>query len=252
MTREEAKTILLLYRPGTADATDPQIAEALALAQQDPDLETWLERQAVLQNIVREKFQQIVPPPGLKEKIIAGMPPTAEKIILLPRYVALAAAAVIIAFIAVAFTWTRPQHSGTNNLADYNREMVSLAQRAYAMDLATSDPAKIHSYLAQTHAPDFAVPAGLRDIAITGCAVENWQGAHVSMICFKSGKKRLAAGQSSDVWLFVVDSSAIPNAKPSAPQLGQIDRVATANWMQDGKLYLLAMLGDENSIKTLL
>ena len=34
MNRDEAKNILLLYRPGTADAEDPQIAEALALAEQ--------------------------------------------------------------------------------------------------------------------------------------------------------------------------------------------------------------------------
>ena len=32
MNRDEAKTILLLYRPGTADADDPEFAAALALA----------------------------------------------------------------------------------------------------------------------------------------------------------------------------------------------------------------------------
>ncbi len=38
MNRDEAKTILLRYRPGTADADDPEIATALALARQDPEL----------------------------------------------------------------------------------------------------------------------------------------------------------------------------------------------------------------------
>ena len=253
MNHEEAKTILLLYRPGTADSNDPQIAEALILAKQDADLGAWLERQNLLQKIIREKFQQIEPPPGLKEQIIAALPPAPEKILFLSRYAVLAAAAMVIAFITVAFLWTRSRHPGTNSLANYDRQMVGLAQRAYAMDLVTSDPAKIHAYFGQTHAPDFILPSGLRDIAMTGCAVESWQGAHVSMICFRTGKQHLAAGQSSDVWLFVVDPAAVPNTNPSSsPQLAKMDRVAMANWTQDGKLYLLATLGDENTIKTLL
>ena len=38
MNCDEAKTILLLYRPGTTDAEDAQTAEALALARSDPAL----------------------------------------------------------------------------------------------------------------------------------------------------------------------------------------------------------------------
>ena len=38
MNRDEAKIILLLYRPGTADAGDPEVAEALTLAKNDPEL----------------------------------------------------------------------------------------------------------------------------------------------------------------------------------------------------------------------
>jgi len=41
MNHNEAKDILLLYRPGTADVADPQIAEALALAQRDAELARW-------------------------------------------------------------------------------------------------------------------------------------------------------------------------------------------------------------------
>ena len=40
MNRDEAKTILLLYRPGTADAGDPEISAALALAKQDLGTDT--------------------------------------------------------------------------------------------------------------------------------------------------------------------------------------------------------------------
>ena len=71
MNRDEAKTILLLYRPGTADADDPQIAEALALAKQDPELARWLEEHCARQEALRAKFRQITVPAGLKEQIIS-------------------------------------------------------------------------------------------------------------------------------------------------------------------------------------
>src|SRR6202000_1073355 len=67
----EAKTILLLYRPGTTDADDPQIAEALASAKNDPELARWFEQHCVRQNALRAKFRQVGAPAGLKEQIVA-------------------------------------------------------------------------------------------------------------------------------------------------------------------------------------
>jgi hypothetical protein len=252
MNREEAKTILLLYRPGTADAADPEIAEALALARQDPELEAWLQNQVALQKIIREKFRQITPPAGLQEQIIAALP-AQQKVVLLPRYFALAAAAVIVAFIALATVWTQSHRTTINTYALYQGQMISLAQRAYSMDLVTSEPAKIHDYLAQTHAPDFALPAGMQNVPVTGCAVENWRGAKVSMVCFNTGKHKLGAGQSSDLWLFVVDSTAVPDTGATPlPQIAKNNELITADWTQDGKLYLIATSGDENTIKKFL
>ena len=71
MNRDEAKTILLLYRPGTADAADPQTAEALALAKGDPELASWFETHCARQFVIGEKFRQIAVPAGLKEQIIS-------------------------------------------------------------------------------------------------------------------------------------------------------------------------------------
>jgi hypothetical protein len=41
VTREQAKHILLLYRPGTADWQDPDVAAAIDLARRDLDLAAW-------------------------------------------------------------------------------------------------------------------------------------------------------------------------------------------------------------------
>ena len=45
MDKETAKRILLGYRPGTADASEPEILEALRLADSDPELNEWLRQQ---------------------------------------------------------------------------------------------------------------------------------------------------------------------------------------------------------------
>ena len=66
MNRDEAKNFLLLYRPGTADADDPQIAGALALAKRDPELARWLEEHCARQEALRAKFREITVPEGLK------------------------------------------------------------------------------------------------------------------------------------------------------------------------------------------
>ena len=71
MNLNEAKTILLLYRPGTTDAEDPQIAEALALAKQSPELARWLAEQTARQTQLRGQFQQIPVPAGLQAQILA-------------------------------------------------------------------------------------------------------------------------------------------------------------------------------------
>src|ERR1039457_6927593 len=71
MNRDEIKQVLLLYRPGSADAEDPQIAEALALAKSDTELAPWLENHCARQSALRAKFRQVEPPAGLREQIIS-------------------------------------------------------------------------------------------------------------------------------------------------------------------------------------
>ena len=70
MNRDEIKTILLLYRPGTSDAADPQIAQALALAKRDAELGHWLDGQCAWQMGVRVQFRHIAVPAVLKEQLV--------------------------------------------------------------------------------------------------------------------------------------------------------------------------------------
>jgi uncharacterized membrane protein YbaN (DUF454 family) len=252
VNRDEAKTILLLYRPGTADADDPQIAEALALAKSDPELSRWLEEHVARQNVLREKFRQIAVPDGLKEQIVSEQS-SRTKIIFLRRNFALAMAAIVVALVALSPFLFQQRGKDDNTLAIFQSRMAGVALRGYAMDLETNDAAPIRAYLAQNNAPsDFILPAPLQQIGLAGCAVENWQAAKVSMICFHTGKS-LPAGESSDLWLFVVDRVAVKNVSAGAtPQFAKVNQLVTAVWTQGDKLYLLGTRGDEELLRKFL
>jgi hypothetical protein len=247
VNRDEARNILLLYRPGTADASDPQIAEALAFAKYDPELTLWLDKICAQQDALREKLRQISVPAGLKEQIISEQAAQA-KIISFPRNLAFAAATAIAALIILPF-WFRP-HAKDDTFAIYQNQMTSVALRGYTMDLTTNNPAPIRAYLAQSGAPsDFGLPAPLEKIEVTGCAIEGWQHAKVSMICFSTGRP-LPPGQSSDLWLFVVDRAAMKNApEENTRQFARVNKLMTATWTDGGKIYFLGTEGDEATLR---
>ena len=252
MNRDDAKQILLLYRPDAVDVVDPQVSEALALAKQDAELAGWFTELRIRQEMLRAKFRQIQAPAGLKEQIISEQA-ARERIIVWRRAAALTAvaAAVVVLLTLAVFRFERAGND--NTLALYQNRMVGAALRVYAMDLATDNPAQIRDYLKQNHAPaDYVLPAPLEKVVTTGCAITSWQGAKVSMICFRTGKP-LAPGEQSDLWLFVIDRNLVRNAPPAGPpQLARVNQLITATWTQGDKLYLLGTEGDEQTIRKLL
>jgi len=254
MNRDDAKTILLLYRPGTADAADPQMAEALALVKQDADLARWFEEHCARQEALRAKFRQIPVPAGLKEQIISEQ-------VALTRMAArrrsvvvatLAVAAIVVSLLVLARSWfpRGGNMKNYNTLANYQSQMVYIATSGYGMNYTTNDLTQIRTYLARHHAPaDYTLPPSLAKTAATGCAVENWGNATISMICFRTGKP-LPPNEPGDLWLFVVDRAAVKDAPSTTSlQFTQINRIITAAWIQGDKLYLLGTEGDEQTIR---
>jgi hypothetical protein len=247
----EAKTHLLRYRPGTADAEDPQVNEALALAQSSPELARWLAAQHAGLAVLRGRFRQIAPPAGLKEQILSEFA-ASQRALARRRFVGVALALVLALVGILASLWP-PRRAVDNPLALYQNRMVRIAMGGYAMDLLTNDPGPIRAYLAQHQAPaDFALPLPLQHTALTGCAVRDWQGARVSLICFRTGKP-LPPGAASDLWLFVVDRAVVANAPNSnAPDFIRISRLLTATWTAGNKLYFLGIQGGESDLKQFL
>ena len=255
MNRDDAKNILLLYRPGTADANDPNVSEALALTQQDAELARWFGEHCVRQEVLRAKFRQIPVPAGLKEQIISEQA-ALTKMTARRRDVVvatLAAAAIVVSLLVVARSWMPRGTDNYNTLANYQHQMIGIATSGYGMTYVTNDLTQIRAFLAQNHAPaDYTLPASLEKADATGCAIESWKGAKVSMICFRTGKP-LPPNQPGDLWLFVVDRASVKGAPAAAPpQFNQINQIAAAVWVQGDKLYLLGTAGDEQTIRQLL
>jgi uncharacterized membrane protein YbaN (DUF454 family) len=248
VNRDEAKNILLPYRHGTADADDPQIVEALALAERDQELKDWLVKHCARQYVLRENFRRISAPAGLKEQIISERAVQKKIIIWQPKFALAAMAALVLLVALIPFWLLHRGHDDT--LAVYQNRMAGVALRGYAMDLVTNNPEQIHAYLAQHRAPaDFALPVALKQAALVGCAVEGWQGVKVSMICFRTGRT-LAPGGQSDLWLFVVDRASVRGAPAGdSPQFFKVNRLITATWTQGDKLYLLGTEGDQRTIQ---
>ena len=244
MNLNDAQSILRLYRHGTADAEDPQIAEALALARQTPELACWLAEQTARQSRVRGQFRQIPVPAGLKEQILAETVAPGRIIPWPPRRVLAAAAAIVLLGCLAALWWPRPPGDAT--LEIYQHRMAGIALRGYAMDLTTNNPGPIRTFLAQQHAPvNYVLPAGLQTAEVIGCAVEGWQNTKVSMICFRTGR-HLPPGQASDLWLFIVDRAALnnPPAPGGPPRVLAVNRLTTATWAQGNQVYFLGVQGD--------
>jgi hypothetical protein len=259
MTPEEAKRILALYRPGTADQDDPAFAEALDMAdpgrqpgrrvsQLDPQLSRWFREHCAAFLSVRGKFRDIQPPPALKDQILAEFkshvtPVRSQRRVML----ACVAAVLVLAAFLTVFLLRRAQR----DFSVYRQRVVAQALRpSYSMDLETNNLAAISTYLAGRHAPaDYLLPPSLKSAQPAGCAVINWHGKFVTMLCFRSGKP-LGPGEVADLWLFVANQDDVVNAPAGVARAEtQMDRMATAAWSQGGQLYMLGIIGDESVLQ---
>src|SRR6266853_2103288 len=121
MDSRQAKEILLGYRPGVDDPSDPPIAEALRQLELDPDLARWFEQLQQADDAIRRQLREAPVPFGLKERILA------EQKIARPdfgwRKPAVIAAAAAVIVLSVLSAWII-QRSASNGLNAYRADMV--------------------------------------------------------------------------------------------------------------------------------
>jgi len=248
MNSHQAKQILSVYRPGTEDDQDPDIRAALAFARQNQELGEWLERHCETQAALRAQFRRIPVPEGLKEQIISERKAHA-RLPSRPKLVLAAVCLLLFLFLGGLFI-SRFRSAEENSYANFSSRMLRLVTRQYPpMDLETSDLTQIRQYLQAHQAPgDYVLPQRLEKTASTGCAIRQWQGKTVAMVCFNSGQK--PNSNQPDLFLFVARREDVPDApQRSSAQLIQTNSVILAKWSTGANTYLLAGQGEPGFVR---
>ena len=253
MNQIQAKQILALYRPGSADARDPEFAEALRLCEADPELKLWFDGHCATYLALQAKFKQVAVPEGLKEQILAERK-IHTTFVWRRRAVLVAAMGAVVVLGGLASYWLYSSRSTPVEawgFPVYRIRMTSAARRSYTMELETDNLDRIRAFFEQRHVnADFRLPAGLQEKAqATGCALLAWEGKPVAMICFKSGRV-LPPGQSSDLWVLVMERGSMTDA-PSGnlPARVEVNGAATASWIADDKIYLVIAEGNDEFLR---
>jgi len=244
VTSAEAREILLLYRPGTADSAEPEMAEALALARQDPELGRWFEEHRAFQKAISAGFRQIEAPAHLKASLLIRGP--ARRALVTPqvwwrRPVWLTAAATGLLVLGLAGIWLRPRIP--DRFANYRSRMVGEAQLAYRMDLETNDMQQVRQYMASHGAPaDYDLTRGLERLQMTGGGRLTWRSKPVTMVCFDRGDKQM-------LFLFVMKRTAVKDPPPETPQLAKVRQMLVASWTRGDNTYVLAGPEEANFLR---
>jgi hypothetical protein len=246
MDNRQAKEILQLFRPGTTDALDPQMAEALQAVQRDPELAKWFEEQCAVYLAVRGKLKQIEVPPDLKRKILLGNIGLQSMAPLLynPMVWLAAAAAIVVLGIGLWFLGTP---GNDNDFSVYRDRQARQVQRGYRMTMASTNLNEIRGFLrAKRWDGDYVLTKGLEKLAGEGCAAISWHQKRVSMICFD-------AGNNKELYLFVANRSELSNIpKPGQTEFTRIHNFMTASWTAGDRVYILAGSGDAAELQAYL
>jgi len=245
MDNREAKFILNAYRPGGQDAGDPRFAEALEQARRDPVLERWFSESIAFDATVAKKLCAIEVPVDLRENILVGAKVSRP---LRSSFVKWSVAAALVTMaILGSLIWreTRPPHlSGWQSQA---LDVISLLVKSESRFNAQSHNAhELVAWLRTNDAPaPQALPRELEKRESVGCKTFSWNGIPISVICFI----RTDGGLIHLVTMNASGSDRTINGRPELVQQGQW---ATATWREGKVVYMLALEGSRDQLRTYL
>ncbi len=252
MDNREAKFILNAYRPGGQDAHDARFAEALEQVRCDPTLQHWFDESVAFDAAMTEKFFAIPVPSNLRESILTGVKVTRPESIRhwknRWRKWAIAAAVLLSATLGVLI-WheTRPAPVADWQLQALDAILSSIARDESHFDVISSNPADLVKWLRENSAPaGKKLPNNLDKLPSIGCKTFFWRGKPVSLICFT-----LPEGRAMHLVMTPVSTDSDRSIKHQA-KLIQQDHWATATWRQGDMIYMLALDGSRDELRSYL
>jgi hypothetical protein len=252
MDNREAKFILNAYRPGGQDASDPRFAEALKQARHDPMLQRWFEESVAFDAAMTEKLSAIPVSSDLRESILTGLKVTRPEGIRgwknRWRKWAIAAAVVLSTTLGVLI-WhnTQPAPMAGWQLQALDAILSSIARNESHFDLISPNPADLVKWLRENSAPaGKKLPNDLDKLTSIGCKTVFWRGKPVSLICFT-----LPEGRAIHLVMTNISTDSDREFKHDAKVIRQ-GRWATATWREGDMIYMLALEGSRDELRSYL
>jgi hypothetical protein len=243
MNEQEARLILQACRPGETDRNDPEIAAALRQLEDTPELARWFAEEQAFDRAISAHLAAIPAPFGLKTRLLAQAAAPATSRVSRWLIGLAGVAALFFLFAQVAAFWRNSAPATADSLPGYSSEMVSFIKLDPPLELMNPDLGVINDWLTQKEALRPEVPPHLTRLSPVGCRVLSYRGHKVTLICFRREGGGLAH-------LFVVDRTALPQLKSGAAPFFQRDGGwTTATWADNDRAYMLAVQGDEATVR---
>lgn len=245
MDKQEAKRVLQARRPNDPDTTQSAFAEALALAENDPELKAWWEAQQAFDLKVVAKLGEVPVPADLRGTILAGR--KIEQLTPQPHFAFWLAAAAVVAILCVAGISMQNSAFGPLARTEYAASILPLLNNDDpALGMTSPDHDKIAAWLKAQNAPMGTLPPRMSSLPTVGCQKFVVHGHAVSLICFA-----LAGGGVAH--LFIVDRRAISDPRDAnGPEFNQMQGWSTASWSDERMSYMLATQAGPDALKQLL
>lgn len=264
MDRENAKHLLELCRPGhPGDRHDPALAEAFAQLDSDPELQVWFDEQQALDSRISDQFRRVDTPVDLKSSILAGMHlhasneakpanrDSSAKTMPFPgqgrspsRWITpWIGVAALLLFGLVAFNLPSESpapayaQAGIPPLIQFLSSQID-ALNPSKFEKRDSSADNLRHFLASNRSPSpQSLPAVLENVPTIGCLTFQFEGAPLSMICFKDG---------AVYHLITADKASFPGDLPEIPQIFEIQNKAFRMWSEGEQVKILTIHGSKS------
>jgi hypothetical protein len=249
MDNQETKFILSAYRPGGQDDADPRFSHALEQASRDPILQRWFEDSVAFDAAITERLRGLEPPPDLHENILAGVKVSRPARWFNPLLKWAIAAAVVVGVALGSLIWhnARPAPVAGWQLQALDAILSSIARNESHFDALSRSPADLVKWLRENDAPTGEkLPDDLDKLPSIGCKTFFWHGKPVSLICFT-----LPEGRAIHLVITNVSADSDRAIKHEAKAIQQ-GHWATATWREGNMVYMLALEGSRNELRSYL
>ena len=231
MTPEEAKFILEARRPDGSDDAEPQMAEALAVAKNHPEIRQWLAEQGEFDMLIAGKLSGVSAPARFRERIVAGRRVGRSRSWWSTRRV-LPLAAAIALLLSIGAVWLRSPEGNTVAAFGAHAEKFIHEKWDHKFDLPESDLGRIGEWVSKQDGPaPVDVPSRVAGSKMYGCKLYEWNGHKATLVCF-------SASDGGTIHLVVTRREGVSNPPGASPVHFSHGEFNMAAWSRGDRVYV--------------